>query len=63
MDRDGESVCFFDVMERARQMQEIAIGYKLRGHGSPILNPKDKDDPCLSTEEVESFILLGKDYC
>ncbi|CAN6851263.1 unnamed protein product [Brassica oleracea var. botrytis] len=39
---DQEEVCFYDIMRRARQRQEIIIGYRLAGMDQAIINPSDK---------------------
>ncbi|XP_013641949.1 probable ion channel POLLUX isoform X2 [Brassica napus] len=39
---DQEEVCFYDIMRRVRQRQEIIIGYRLAGMDQAIINPSDK---------------------
>ncbi|KAL1200793.1 putative ion channel POLLUX [Cardamine amara subsp. amara] len=39
---DQEEVCFYDIMTRARQRQEIIIGYRLAGMDQAVINPSDK---------------------
>ncbi|CAH8334448.1 unnamed protein product [Eruca vesicaria subsp. sativa] len=39
---DQEEVCFYDIMRRARQRQEIIIGYRLAGMDQAVINPSDK---------------------
>ncbi|KAG7537319.1 CASTOR/POLLUX/SYM8 ion channels protein [Arabidopsis suecica] len=39
---DQEEVCFYDIMRRARQRQEVIIGYRLAGMEQAVINPTDK---------------------
>ncbi|XP_023633518.1 probable ion channel POLLUX isoform X4 [Capsella rubella] len=39
---DQEKVCFYDIMRRARQREEIIIGYRLAGMDQAVINPTDK---------------------
>ncbi|VVB15507.1 unnamed protein product [Arabis nemorensis] len=39
---DQEEVCFYKIMRRARQRQEIIIGYRLAGMDQAVINPSDK---------------------
>lgn len=57
-DREGEVKSFFEVMVRAREKEEILVGVKRKGEKMPELNPKDKDDPCLSLKTVTSFVVI-----
>ncbi|KAK9903321.1 hypothetical protein WJX75_002746 [Coccomyxa subellipsoidea] len=56
--REGEVKSFFEVMVRAREKEEILVGVKRKGEKMPELNPKDKDDPCLSLKTVTSFVVI-----
>ncbi|KAL5567346.1 hypothetical protein UlMin_030510 [Ulmus minor] len=42
---DQEELCFYDIMIRARQRQEIVIGYRLTNTECAIINPPDKSEP------------------
>ncbi|XP_010527695.1 PREDICTED: probable ion channel POLLUX isoform X2 [Tarenaya hassleriana] len=42
---DQEELSFFDIMIRARQRQEIVIGYRLAGMEHAIINPPKKSEP------------------
>lgn len=58
--REGEELCFFDLMQRGRSRKEIVIGYKPRGSRYPILNPKDKRDVGLTLGTVDSVLLVSE---
>lgn len=58
MCRDGEVKSFFEVMIRAREKEEILVGLKLKGHKSPLLNPKGKAEQTLSLKTVSSFVVI-----
>ncbi|XP_010681890.2 probable ion channel SYM8 isoform X3 [Beta vulgaris subsp. vulgaris] len=42
---DQEELCFFDVMIRGRQRQEIVIGYRLADSDHDVINPSKKAEP------------------
>lgn len=42
---DQEYLCFFDVMIRGRQRQEIVIGYRLAHSEHAVINPSKKAEP------------------
>lgn len=42
---DQEELCFYDVMIRGRQRQEIVIGYRLADSDHAVINPLRKDEP------------------
>lgn len=42
---DQEEVCFFEIMARARQRQEIVIGYRLAADERAVINPTNKSEP------------------
>lgn len=39
---DQEELCFYDIMIRGKQRQEIVIGYRLAAADRAIINPLDK---------------------
>ena len=57
--RPAESVCFYNIMERAQQRGRIAIGVKQLREKAPDLNPKAKGDACLSLSSTESIVTLA----
>ena len=42
---DQEELCFYDIMLRGRQRQEIVIGYRLANCERAIINPPKKSEP------------------
>lgn len=42
---DQEELCFYDIMVRGRQRQEIVIGYRLADTERAIINPSPKSEP------------------
>lgn len=42
---DKEELCFYDIMIRGRQRQEIVIGYRLETAERAVINPVDKSKP------------------
>ncbi|GLT85781.1 hypothetical protein SLE2022_039580 [Rubroshorea leprosula] len=41
---DQEELCFYDIMTRGRQRQEIVIGYRLANTDHAIINPPNKSE-------------------
>ncbi|KAK1257239.1 Ion channel DMI1 [Acorus gramineus] len=41
---DQEELCFYDIMVRGRQRQEIVIGYRLASSERAVINPSKKTD-------------------
>lgn len=39
---DQEEVCFYDIMRRGRQRQEIVIGYRIAAAERAVINPAGK---------------------
>lgn len=39
---DQEEVCFYDIMKRGRQRQEIVIGYRIAAAERAVINPAGK---------------------
>lgn len=58
--RSGEALCFYNVMERARQRRKLAVGFKRIADKNPEINPKAKAAVCLTLEATESFVILAK---
>lgn len=59
----GETVTFYDVMSRARGIEEIALGYKLgdeADNAGVVINPPDKSQP-LAFEVGDKIIVLSED--
>ncbi|XP_057978174.1 ion channel DMI1 isoform X2 [Malania oleifera] len=57
---DQEELCFFDIMIRGRQRQEIVIGYRLAATERAIINPAKKSEPRKwSLDDVFVVISLG----
>ncbi|XP_047315066.1 probable ion channel POLLUX [Impatiens glandulifera] len=42
---DQEELCFYDIMVRGRQRNEIVIGYRLANTENAIINPENKINP------------------
>ncbi|XP_054792064.1 ion channel DMI1-like isoform X1 [Prosopis cineraria] len=42
---DQEELCFYDIMNRARERGEIVIGYRLANQDRAIINPPEKSVP------------------
>ena len=42
---DQEELCFYEIMIRARQRQEIVIGYRLANTERAVINPSEKLEP------------------
>ncbi|XP_057502797.1 ion channel DMI1-like isoform X2 [Actinidia eriantha] len=42
---DQEELCFYDIMIRGRQRQEIVIGYRLANAERAVINPEHKTEP------------------
>ena len=42
---DQEVLCFYDIMIRGRQRQEIVIGYRTANAECAIINPPQKSEP------------------
>ncbi|KAE9445056.1 hypothetical protein C3L33_23045, partial [Rhododendron williamsianum] len=58
---DQEELCFYDVMIRGRQRQEIVIGYRLPSAECAIINPENKAEPRKwSLDDVFVVISLGE---
>ncbi|XP_058215030.1 ion channel DMI1-like isoform X2 [Rhododendron vialii] len=58
---DQEELCFYDVMLRGRQRQEIVIGYRLPSAECAIINPENKAEPRKwSLDDVFVVISLGE---
>ncbi|KAJ9687581.1 hypothetical protein PVL29_016173 [Vitis rotundifolia] len=58
---DQEELCFYEIMIRGRQRQEIVIGYRLATTERAIINPPDKSKPRKwSIEDVFVVISLGE---
>ncbi|KAL6010713.1 putative ion channel sym8 [Asimina triloba] len=58
---DQEELSFFEIMVRARQRQEIVIGYRLTNADRAVINPGDKMQPRKwSLDDVFVVISLGE---
>lgn len=58
---DQEELCFYDLMIRGRQRQEIVIGYRLVSAECAIINPENKAEPRKwSLDDVFVVISLGE---
>lgn len=56
---DQEELCFYDIMIRGRQRQEIVIGYRLANAERAIINPEQKTKPTKwSLDDV--FVVISK---
>ncbi|KAL7237985.1 hypothetical protein ACSBR2_004145 [Camellia fascicularis] len=56
---DQEELCFYDIMIRGRQRQEIVIGYRLANDDRAIINPEQKTKPTKwSLDDV--FVVISK---
>lgn len=42
---DQEELCFYEIMIRGRQRNEIVIGYRLAYTDRAIINPPEKSNP------------------
>uniref|UniRef100_A0A061QVV7 Ion channel pollux n=1 Tax=Tetraselmis sp. GSL018 TaxID=582737 RepID=A0A061QVV7_9CHLO len=56
-----EKVSFFDIVARARQRNEIVVGYKLRSSQRPILNPPQKHERNLTLAGTEQVVVLAEE--
>lgn len=57
---DQEELCFYDIMIRGRQRQEIVIGYRLATAECAVINPISKLIPRKwSIEDV--FVVISSD--
>lgn len=58
---DQEELCFYDIMIRGRQRQEIMIGYRIASADCAVINPAEKSKlRKWSTEDVFVVISLGE---
>ncbi|XP_043707776.1 probable ion channel SYM8 isoform X2 [Telopea speciosissima] len=58
---EQEELCFYDIMKRGRQKQEIVIGYRLATEECAFINPSHKEKPRKwSLEDVFVVISLGE---
>lgn len=58
---DQEELCFFDIMIRGRQRDEIVIGYRIATAERAIINPVNKSMPRKwSLDDVFVVISLGE---
>ncbi|XP_038683744.1 ion channel POLLUX-like isoform X3 [Tripterygium wilfordii] len=58
---DQEEVCFYDIMVRGRQRNEVVIGYRLASADHAIINPPQKLEPRKwSLDDVFVVISLGE---
>lgn len=58
---DQEDLCFYDIMVRGRQRDEIVIGYRLATIEHAVINPADKSKPRKwSIEDVFVVISSGE---
>ncbi|CAN1804588.1 Probable ion channel SYM8 [Linum perenne] len=58
---DQEEICFYDIMLRGRQRQEIVIGYRLANTERAIMNPQGKSTlRKWSVDDVFVVISLGE---
>lgn len=58
---DQEELCFYDIMIRGRQRQEIVIGYRLASAERAIINPEGKMEPKIwSLDDVFVVISQGE---
>ncbi|XP_057848229.2 ion channel CASTOR isoform X5 [Cryptomeria japonica] len=57
---DQEELNFYEIMVRARQRREIAIGYRLASADQPIINPPDKGTQRRWSVE-DYFVVLAED--
>lgn len=57
---DEEVLSFFEVMIRARQRQEIVIGYRRASSEKAIINPPDKATP-VKWSVCDVFIVLAEE--
>ncbi|OVA01524.1 CASTOR/POLLUX/SYM8 ion channel [Macleaya cordata] len=58
---DQEELCFYDIMLRGRQRQEIVVGYRLATADRAVINPQDKIIPRKwSLDDVFVVISLGE---
>ncbi|KAL9229322.1 hypothetical protein vseg_004801 [Gypsophila vaccaria] len=59
---DQEEICFYDIMIRGRQRQEIVIGYRLVGSEDAVINPPKKADARKwSLDDV--FVVICRSLC
>ncbi|KAK9704972.1 hypothetical protein RND81_07G024200 [Saponaria officinalis] len=59
---DQEEICFYDIMIRGRQRQEIVIGYRLAGTENAVINPPKKGDARKwSLDDV--FVVICRSLC
>jgi hypothetical protein len=56
---EGERLCFFDVMARARSRREIVLGYKPFGM-RPLVNPKNKSARVITRADTEGFVVMAE---
>lgn len=58
---DQEELCFYDIMIRGRQRQEIMIGYRLPNAECAVINPENKAETRKwSLDDVFVVISLGE---
>lgn len=58
---DQEELCFYDIMIRGRQRQEIVIGYRIATADCAVINPAEKSKlHKWSIEDVFVVISLGE---
>ncbi|KAH6823455.1 ion channel protein, partial [Perilla frutescens var. hirtella] len=56
---DQEELCFYEIMIRGRQRQEIVIGYRLATAEQAVINPANKSKSCKwSIDDV--FVVISK---
>lgn len=57
---DQEELCFYDIMIRGRQRQEIVIGYRLANTERAIINPSHKSEPRKWSHD-DVFVVIASD--
>lgn len=55
---NNEPLSFFEVMVRARQRQEIVIGYRLANEEKALINPPAKEVPRRWTHQ-DTFVVFA----
>eukprot|EP00270_Netrium_digitus_P022193 TRINITY_DN9836_c0_g2_i1.p1 TRINITY_DN9836_c0_g2~~TRINITY_DN9836_c0_g2_i1.p1 ORF type:complete len:219 (+),score=53.15 TRINITY_DN9836_c0_g2_i1:1-657(+) len=58
--RDGENLSWFELMTRARQRRELAIGYRLANTEVAIMNPENKSERKYWSAN-DSIVVLAND--
>ena len=59
--RHGECLNFYEVMLRARERNEIVLGFRNSGMRAPVLNPKNKSERMLALGATTSFVTMAED--